>query len=52
MLQNEIKQFRDIPNIGPVIEEDLIALGLNESAELTGKEPRRLCMANYQSRGD
>ena len=33
MLQNEIKQFRDIPNIGPAIEKSLIALGLNGPAE-------------------
>jgi hypothetical protein len=29
MLQYEIKQFRDIPNIGPAKEKGLIPLNLN-----------------------
>ena len=42
MLRIEIKRFRDIPNIGPAIEKDLIALGLNEPAELIGNDPYQL----------
>jgi hypothetical protein len=42
MLRIEIKRFRDIPNIGSAIEKDLIALGLNEPAELIGNDPYQL----------
>ena len=42
MLRSEINRFRDIPNIGPAIERDLIALGLNKPAELIGKDPYQL----------
>lgn len=47
MRRNDIKRFRDIPNVGPAIEKDFIALGLKEPAELIGKDPyllyRDLC---------
>ena len=42
MLRKEIKRFRDIPNIGPAIEKNLIALGLNEPAELIGQNPYQM----------
>jgi hypothetical protein len=42
MLRNEIKRFRDIPNIGPVIEKNLIALGLNTPDDLIGKDPYQM----------
>ena len=42
MLRNEIKRFRDIPNIGPAIEKDIIALGLNDPAELIGRDPYQM----------
>ena len=42
MLRIEIKRFRDIPNIGPAIEKDLIALGLSEPIELIGKDPYQM----------
>lgn len=46
--RNAIKRFREIPNVGPVIESDLIALGLKEPIELIGKDPyqmyRDLCV--------
>jgi hypothetical protein len=42
MPRNEIKRFLDIPNIGPAMEKDLIALGLNGPADLIGKDPYRM----------
>ncbi len=42
MQRNEIKRFRDIPNIGPAIEKDFIALGLCEPSELIGKDPYQM----------
>jgi len=42
MLRNEIKRFRDIPNIGPAIEKYFIVLGLNTPTELIGKDPYQM----------
>jgi hypothetical protein len=43
MLQrDEIKVFRDIPNIGPAIEKNLSALGLNTPNDLIGKDPYQM----------
>lgn len=42
MPRENIRRFRDIPNIGPAIEKDLIALGLNAPTELAGKDPYRM----------
>lgn len=39
MARHEIKSFQDIPNIGKVIEKDLILLGLKEPLELADKDP-------------
>ena len=42
MQRNEIKQLRDIPNIGPAIEKDFFALGINSPVELIGKDPYQM----------
>ena len=42
MKRNEIKSFRDIPNVGKVIEKDFILLGIKEPIDLTGKDPYQM----------
>ena len=42
MPRTNTKRFRDIPNIGPAMEKDLLALGLNEPSELVGKDPYQM----------
>jgi hypothetical protein len=42
MHRSDIKQFRDIPNVGLAIEKDFFALGLDEPIELIGKDPYQL----------
>jgi Pathogenicity locus len=42
MKRNDIKQFRDIPNVGLAIEKDFLALGLEMPTELIGKDPYQL----------
>lgn len=39
MQRNGIKDFKAIPNVGPAMEKDLIALGLNHPQDLVGKDP-------------
>lgn len=34
-----MKEFRDIPNVGPVIARDFELLGLRKPAELINKDP-------------
>jgi hypothetical protein len=42
MKRNDIKQSRDIPNVGFAIEKDCFALGLDKPIELIGKDPYQL----------
>jgi hypothetical protein len=42
MDRSNIKQFRDIPNVGAVIEKDLLALGIDKPIELIGKDPYQM----------
>jgi hypothetical protein len=42
MKRGDINQFRDIPNVGLVIEKDFFALGLDKPIELIGKDPYQL----------
>ena len=42
MKRSDIKQFRDIPNVGLAIEKDFFALGLDKPIELIGKDPYQL----------
>ncbi len=42
MLRNEIKNFKDIPNVGNAIENDFIILGIKEPIELVGKDPYQM----------
>lgn len=39
MKRSDVKQFRDIPNVGEVMEKNLHALGLGEPIDLAGKDP-------------
>lgn len=42
MRGNEIKRFRDIPNVGAAIEKNFFYLGLTKPVELIGKDPYQL----------
>ncbi len=42
MRRNNVKRLQDIPNVGPAIEKDFVALGLHEPNELVGKNPYQL----------
>lgn len=42
MKRSDLKQFRDIPNVGLAIEKDFLALGLEMPTELIGKDPYQL----------
>ena len=42
MARSEIKNFRDIPNVGKVIEEDFDLLGISEPIELVNKDPYKM----------
>ena len=52
MLRKEIKDFQDIPNVGPVIEKDFVLLGIKEPIELASKDPYQmyndLCSATHK----
>ncbi|MCW9013870.1 MAG: helix-hairpin-helix domain-containing protein [Gammaproteobacteria bacterium] len=39
MLRNEISNFQDIPNVGKVIEQQLLLLGITEPSDLIGMNP-------------
>lgn len=38
MERNEIKNFRDIPNVGKAIEKDFVLLGIKEPIDLIGRK--------------
>jgi hypothetical protein len=42
MQRANVRRFQDIPNIGPAFERNLMLLGLNQPAELIGKDPYRM----------
>ena len=42
MERNEIKNFRDIPNVGKAIEKDFVLLGIKEPIDLIGKDPYQM----------
>lgn len=42
MARTEVKNLRDIPNVGAVIEEDFILLGIKEPMELISKDPYQM----------
>ena len=42
MKRSDIKEFRDIPNVGVAIEKNLRALGMSKPMELAGKDPYKL----------
>jgi hypothetical protein len=40
--RTEIARFRDIPNVGPAIEQAFLALGLDRPRDLQGRDPYRM----------
>ena len=42
MKRSDIKQFRDIPNVGVAIDKDFFALGMGKPIELIGKDPYQM----------
>ena len=52
MVRNEIKNFRDIPNVGKAIEKDFVLIGLKEPIELISKDAYQmyndLCNVTYK----
>jgi len=42
MVRNDIKNFRDIPNVGKAIEKDFFLLGIKEPIELVSKDPYQM----------
>ena len=42
MERNEIKKFRDIPNVGVAIEKDFFILGIKQPIELISKDPYQM----------
>ena len=42
MVRNEIKSFRDIPNVGVAIEKDFLLLGIKKPIELASKDPYQM----------
>ena len=42
MKRSEIKQFRDIQNVGVAIEKEFFALGMDKQIELIGKDPYQM----------
>ena len=42
MKRSNIKKFRDIPNVGVVIEKNFHALGMDKPFELLGKDPYQM----------
>ena len=42
MRRNEIRYFRDIPNVGAIIEKKFFSLGITRPAELIGKDPYKM----------
>lgn len=40
--RNNIKNFQEIPNVGPAMEKDFIALGIKEPRDLIGKDPYKM----------
>ena len=42
MIRSEIQRFRDLPNVGAIIEKKFVVLGMEEPIELIGKDPYKL----------
>ena len=42
MIRNEIKNFRDIPNVGKAIEKNFVLLGIKEPIQLVSKDPYQM----------
>ena len=51
MPRNEIKNFRDIPNVGEAMEKNFILLGIKQPIELASRDPYQmydeLCRITY-----
>lgn len=48
---SEVKNFQDIPNVGPAIASDLIQIGIKNPKGLIGKDPhvlyKKLCKVTH-----
>ena len=42
MPRNQVKRLIDIPNVGPAMERDLVALGIRQPSDLIGGDPYQL----------
>lgn len=42
MPRNQIKRLIDIPNVGPAMERNLVALGIREPTDLIGRDPYQM----------
>jgi len=42
MPRNQIKRLIEIPNVGPAMERDLVALGIREPTDLIGRDPYQM----------
>lgn len=42
MTRDQVKNLGDIPGIGPVMEKNLLALGIREPSDLIGNDPYRM----------
>ena len=47
----DAKQLRDIPNIGPSIAGDLLAIGIRKPSELVGRDPYELYRLSNEHAG-
>lgn len=52
MLRKQIKRLIDIPNVGPAMERDLVALGIRKPTDLIGRDPyqmyKKLCSITHK----
>ena len=51
MTRRNIKQLRDLPNIGPAAERDLKLLGITQPDQLAGRDPYQMYAALCQASG-
>jgi len=42
MKRGEVQRFRDLPNVGAILERKFVALGMERPVELIGKDPYEL----------
>jgi hypothetical protein len=42
MKRTDLHRFRDLPNVGVILEQQFLALGMHSPSELVGKDPYKL----------